>query len=121
MIQQKLRKVGANKVISPYLAGGHRAVQAVLRPTVLHFMEMATRPEFLDEAAVPALVAEQMHVYNAAVPLLAVHDDVPLYADAVIQVHLRFKVVRPRGGRAMKLANRKCTNTGVPARTRNCT
>jgi voltage-gated potassium channel len=44
----KLRKVGANKVISPYLAGGHRAVQAVLRPTVLHFMEMATRPEFLD-------------------------------------------------------------------------
>jgi voltage-gated potassium channel len=44
----KLRKVGANKVISPYLAGGHRAVQAVLRPSVLHFMEMATRPEFLD-------------------------------------------------------------------------
>lgn len=44
----KLRKVGANKVISPYLAGGHRAVQAVFRPTVLHFMEMATRPEFLD-------------------------------------------------------------------------
>jgi voltage-gated potassium channel len=46
--ESKLRKVGANKVISPYLAGGHRAVQAVLRPTVLHFMEMATRPEFLD-------------------------------------------------------------------------
>lgn len=44
----KLRKVGANKVISPYLAGGYRAVQAVLRPAVLHFMEMATRPEFLD-------------------------------------------------------------------------
>ncbi len=46
--ETKLRKVGANKVISPYLAGGHRAVQAVLRPTVLHLMEMATRPEFLD-------------------------------------------------------------------------
>lgn len=46
--EAKLRKVGANKVISPYLAGGHRAVQAVLRPSVLHFMEMATRPEFLD-------------------------------------------------------------------------
>jgi voltage-gated potassium channel len=44
----KLRKVGANKVISPYVAGGYRAVQAVLRPAVLHFMEMATRPEFLD-------------------------------------------------------------------------
>lgn len=46
--EAKLRKVGANKVISPYLAGGHRAVQAVFKPTVLHFMEMATRPEFLD-------------------------------------------------------------------------
>jgi voltage-gated potassium channel len=46
--EAKLRRVGANKVISPYLAGGHRAVQAVLRPSVLHFMEMATRPEFMD-------------------------------------------------------------------------
>ncbi len=44
----KLRKVGANKVISPYLAGGHRAVQAVLRPAVLSFVEMASRPEFID-------------------------------------------------------------------------
>jgi voltage-gated potassium channel len=46
--EAKLRKVGANKVISPYLAGGHRAVQAALRPAVLHFMEMATRSEFMD-------------------------------------------------------------------------
>jgi voltage-gated potassium channel len=55
--EAKLRKVGANKVISPYLAGGHRAVQAVLRPTVLHFMEMATRPEFLDLQVEEARVA----------------------------------------------------------------
>ena len=46
--EAKLLKVGASKVISPYLAGGHRAVQAVLRPTVLHFMEMATRSQFAD-------------------------------------------------------------------------
>jgi voltage-gated potassium channel len=46
--ETKLRKVGANKVISPYLAGAHRAVQAVLRPAVLHFLELATRAEFLD-------------------------------------------------------------------------
>lgn len=46
--EAKLRKVGASKVISPYLAGGHRAVQAALRPAVLHFMEMATRSEFMD-------------------------------------------------------------------------
>jgi voltage-gated potassium channel len=46
--EAKLRKVGANKVISPYLAGGHRAVQAAIRPAVLHFLEMATRSEFMD-------------------------------------------------------------------------
>jgi len=46
--EAKLRRVGANHVISPYLAGGHRAVQAVLRPTALHFLEMTTRPEFQD-------------------------------------------------------------------------
>lgn len=54
--EAKLRKVGANKVISPYLAGGYRAVQAVLRPTVLHFVEMATRPEFVD------LQLEEVHI-----------------------------------------------------------
>jgi len=44
--EAKLRKVGVNKVISPYLTGGHRAVQAVLKPTVLHFMETATSSAF---------------------------------------------------------------------------
>lgn len=44
--EAKLRKVGVNKVISPYLTGGHRAVQAVLKPTLLHFMETATSSAF---------------------------------------------------------------------------
>jgi len=44
----KLRRVGADHVISPYLAGGRQAVQAVIRPTALHFLEMTTRPEFKD-------------------------------------------------------------------------
>ncbi len=44
--EAKLNKVGANKVISPYLSGGHRAVQAVFKPGVLHFMDIATRREF---------------------------------------------------------------------------
>ena len=44
----KLRKVGADKVISPYLEGGHRAVQAVFQPTVQHFMDQATRSGRID-------------------------------------------------------------------------
>ena len=32
--EAKLRRVGANQVVSPYVIGGHRIAQAVLRPTV---------------------------------------------------------------------------------------
>src|SRR4029079_11187029 len=48
--EAKLRKVGATRVFSPYLAGAHRAVQAVFQPAVLNFLEVATRPEFIDLA-----------------------------------------------------------------------
>ncbi len=39
----KLRRVGANHVVSPYLIGGHRASQAILKPTVGHFIDMTAR------------------------------------------------------------------------------
>jgi voltage-gated potassium channel len=39
----KLRRVGANQVVSPYLIGGHRIAQAVLRPTVGHVLDQAAR------------------------------------------------------------------------------
>lgn len=36
---KKLVRAGANKVISPYFLGGHRIAQAIMRPTVLNFLE----------------------------------------------------------------------------------
>jgi voltage-gated potassium channel len=41
--EPKLRRVGANQVVSPYVIGGHRVAQAVLRPTVGHFLDQAAR------------------------------------------------------------------------------
>ena len=41
--EPKLRRVGANQVVSPYVIGGQRVAQAVLRPTVGHVLEQATR------------------------------------------------------------------------------
>jgi len=35
----KLVRAGANKVVSPYSVGGHRIAQAIIRPTVLDFLE----------------------------------------------------------------------------------
>ena len=36
---QKLRRVGANMVISPYITGGKRMAAAALRPQVMDFMD----------------------------------------------------------------------------------
>ena len=41
--ETKLRRVGANQVVAPYLIGGQRVAQAVLRPTVGNFLDQAAR------------------------------------------------------------------------------
>lgn len=46
--EQKLLRAGANRVVSPYLIGGARVAQAVLRPNVVDFLELATRGEHLE-------------------------------------------------------------------------
>ncbi len=81
----KLRKVGANKVISPYLAGGHRAVQAVLRPTVLHFMEMATRPEFLDLQIEEVRVAAGSALAGHALRQTRIHADLGVMVVGILR------------------------------------
>ena len=44
----KLKRAGANKVVSPYVIGGTRMAQAILRPNVVDFIEIATGREFLE-------------------------------------------------------------------------
>jgi voltage-gated potassium channel len=46
--EAKLRRAGASRVVSPYSIGGHRVAQAVLRPAVVDFIELATRSESID-------------------------------------------------------------------------
>jgi voltage-gated potassium channel len=46
--EQKLVRAGANRVVSPYVIGGFRVAQAVLRPTVVDFIELATRTQHLE-------------------------------------------------------------------------
>jgi voltage-gated potassium channel len=40
--EKKLRRAGATKVVSPYTIGAARMAQAVLRPSVVDFIEIAT-------------------------------------------------------------------------------
>jgi voltage-gated potassium channel len=44
----KLKRAGANKVVSPYMIGGSRMAQAILRPTVVDFIEIATGLEHME-------------------------------------------------------------------------
>jgi voltage-gated potassium channel len=46
--ETKLKRAGANRVISPYLIGAHKIAQAVIRPAVLDFLEFATSSENMD-------------------------------------------------------------------------
>lgn len=46
--EEKLLRAGASRVISPYGIGGQRVAQAVLRPAVVDFLELATRSEALE-------------------------------------------------------------------------
>jgi voltage-gated potassium channel len=48
LAEKKLLRAGANRVVSPYTIGGNRMAQAVLRPAVVDFIELATRTEYLD-------------------------------------------------------------------------
>jgi voltage-gated potassium channel len=46
--EQKLLRAGANRVVAPYILGGSVVAQAVLKPTVVDFIELATRTEHLE-------------------------------------------------------------------------
>ncbi|MBI2804102.1 MAG: potassium channel protein [Planctomycetes bacterium] len=46
--EQKLLRAGANRVISPYVIGGTRVAHAVLKPTVVDFIELTTRTEHIE-------------------------------------------------------------------------
>ncbi len=44
----KLTRAGANRGVSPYVIGGQRLAQAVLRPTVVDFIELASKSEHVE-------------------------------------------------------------------------
>jgi len=46
--QEKLRRAGATKVVLPYDIGGHRIVNAVLRPAVVDFIEFSTTAQDIE-------------------------------------------------------------------------
>jgi voltage-gated potassium channel len=56
--EHKLRRAGADRVISPYQIGATHMVQSALRPAVVDFVQLATSAGHLD------LSMEQVHIRN---------------------------------------------------------
>jgi voltage-gated potassium channel len=56
--EKKLMRAGASRVVSPYVIGGQRVAQAVLRPSVVDFIELATRSDYM------ALQIEETQVHK---------------------------------------------------------
>lgn len=46
--KEKLTRAGASRVVTPYTIGGHHLAQAMLRPNVVEFIELATKTDHLD-------------------------------------------------------------------------
>ncbi|HEX3146762.1 MAG TPA: potassium channel protein [Gemmataceae bacterium] len=73
--EAKLRRVGANQVVSPYVIGGHRVAQAVLRPTVGHFLDQASRFNASDYKIEEATVAKSSILCGKSLRAANLRDD----------------------------------------------
>ncbi len=73
--EHKLRRAGADRVISPYQIGATQMVQTALRPAVVDFFHLATSSERLD------LSMEQVHI----------KDDSPLANRSIVDAGIRQK------------------------------
>src|SRR5262249_24559531 len=70
---QKPLRAGANRVVSPYAIGGSRGAQAVLRPTVVDFIELATRSEHFELQMEQTLIEEKSSLDGASISSSLLH------------------------------------------------
>ena len=57
--EDKLIRAGADRVVSPYVIGGQRVAQAILRPSVIDFIELATSDRHLELQIEEATVTDK--------------------------------------------------------------
>lgn len=81
--EAKLRRVGANQVVSPYVIGGHRVAQAVLRPTVGHFLDQAGRLNAADYQIEEAVVLKHSPLCGKTLREANLRDDLSVVVIAM--------------------------------------
>ena len=81
--EQKLSRAGANRVVAPYVIGGDRVVQAVLRPAVLDFIDLATRSQHLELQLEEALVHTGSKLAGQTLAATRIGEDLQLIVVAI--------------------------------------
>jgi voltage-gated potassium channel len=81
--QQKLLRAGANRVVSPYAIGGSRMAQAVLRPAVLDFIDLATRSENIELQMEESLIAPRSSLDGASIRDSLLHKNHGIFIVAI--------------------------------------
>ncbi len=80
---KKIRRAGANRVISPYVIGGMRIVQALLRPTVYDFVEIVTQSSGLDLMFEELAIGTGSRLVNTAIMNSGIREDYDVIVIAV--------------------------------------
>jgi voltage-gated potassium channel len=81
--EQKLLRAGADRVVAPYALGGTKVTQAVLRPTVLDFIELATRTQHLELQIEETRVAPGSQLAGTTLSASRVRQDLGLIIVAI--------------------------------------
>jgi len=83
LAEQKLRRAGANRVVTPYAIGGAKVAMAVLRPAVVDFIELATRTEHLDLQIEETLIQDGSKLAGATLHASRLRQDLGVIVVAI--------------------------------------
>jgi len=101
LAEQKLLRAGANRVVSPYALGGFKMAQAVLRPTVVDFIELATRTEHLELQIEETQILPGSRLVGATLRASRLRQDLGLIIVAIKKVQGRM-IYTPPGDAVME-------------------
>jgi voltage-gated potassium channel len=101
LAEQKLRRAGANRVVTPYAIGGAKVAMAVLRPAVVDFIELATGTEHLDLQIEETLIQPGSQLAGVTLHASRLRQDLGVIVVAIKKAsgHL---VANPRGDAVME-------------------
>ena len=76
-------RAGADKVISPYVIGGIRMAHAILRPTVVDFIELATHKQSMELQLEEITVRKASRFIDVSLSDCAIRQDMGLIIVAI--------------------------------------